>query len=43
MKTDREILWEIEDAWEDIKDASDVMELSPKAIEWLIKKVRESL
>lgn len=39
-KTDKEILWEIEDTWEDLKDMPE-MELSPKAVEWLIAKLNE--
>ena len=42
MRTDREILDEIEEVYEDVKDDHE-SELSPKAIDWLISKAREAV
>lgn len=40
MKTDADILDEIEESWEDAQCDNEI-ELSPKAINWLIEKARE--
>ena len=39
-KTDKEILEELEEAWEDVQDNHEI-ELSPKAINWMIEKLQE--
>lgn len=42
MKTDAEILDDIEESWEDAQNENDI-ELSPKAINWLIEKARKQV